>query len=290
MSRENMRRGFLPVPRRGSLAAEFLAEFFGIAILITLGDGVVANTIFAPRLQAFGIFQNGPGYNWNTIAWGWALAVVMAVYVAGGITGAHINPAVTLAAVVRRGMPFGKACVYWLAQILGAFLGAFIVWVVYYGDFQKRGFTNVFYTSPGINYGGMLWQNFLVELIGTFALVLFIYAIVDNINNLGPGANLWPFMVGLAVFAIGLSLGGPTGYAINPARDFGPRVFSVLIGDRAGFQGLYWLVVPIIGPLVGGVLGAWFYDATIANWLPSKQPVTAESEAEVNPESHATEM
>jgi len=120
-----------------------------------------------------------------------------------------------------------------------------------------------------------LWQNFLVELIGTFFLLVFIYAIVDNINNLGPGANLWPFMVGLAVFAIGLSLGGPTGYAINPARDFGPRVFSLLVGDTQGFSGLYWLVVPILGPLVGGVLGAFFYDFGVVPALPMKAPVQA---------------
>ncbi len=289
MSREVVRRGFLPVPQRGSLGAELLAEFVGTALLIILGDGVVANTLFAPRLQGFGIFQTGAGYNWNTITWGWALAVAMAVYVAGGITGAHINPAVTLAAVVRRGMPIGKAIGYWIVQVAGAFVGAFLVWVIYLGDFQKRGFTNVFYTSPGINYGGMLWQNFIVEAIGTFALLLFIYAIVDNINNLGPGANLWPLLVGLAVFAIGLSLGGPTGYAINPARDLGPRVFSVLIGDTKGFQGLYWLIVPILGPMVGGVLGAWFYDAAIASILPRKAPVTAEAEHQAEERVHEAE-
>ncbi len=279
-SEEFLRRGFLPVIRRETLGGELWAEFIGTAFLFIFGDGVVANVIFAPRLQGFGIFQSGAGYNWNTITWGWALAVTMAVYVAGGITGAHINPAVTLAAVVRRGMPIGKAIGYWIAQIIGAFVGAAIVYLVYLGDFQKKGFTNVFYTGPGINYGGMLWQNFLVELIGTFALVVFIYAIVDNVNNLGPGANLWPFMVGLAVFAIGLSLGGPTGYAINPARDFGPRVFSLLAGDTPGLSGLDWLVVPIIGPLVGGVLGAFFYDFGIIPALPMKaQAQVAQAQA-----------
>jgi glycerol uptake facilitator protein len=257
--------------RRGTPMAEYWAEFVGTMLLIILGDGVVANTIFAPRLQGFGIFQTGPGYNWNTITWGWGMAVAMAVYVAGGITGAHINPAVTLAAVVRRGMSIGKAVGYWIAQVVGAFVGALIVYIVYLGDFMKRGFTNVFYTGPGINYGGILWQNFLVEVVGTFALLLFIYAIVDNVNNLGPGANLWPFMVGLAVFSIGLSLGGPTGYAINPARDLGPRIFSLLVGDTQGFSGLYWIVVPIIGPLIGGPLGAWFYDFAVSSVLPRKQ-------------------
>ncbi len=257
--------------RRDTPMAEYWAEFIGTALLIILGDGVVADVVFAPRLQGFGIFQSGAGYNWNTITWGWAMAVAMAVYVAGGITGAHINPAVTLAAVVRRGMSWGKAIGYWIAQVLGAFVGAAIVYLVYLGDFMKSGFTNVFYTGPGINYGGILWQNFLVEVIGTFALVLFIYAIVDSAKNLGPGANLWPLVVGLAVFAIGLSLGGPTGYAINPARDFGPRIFSLLVGDTKGFTGLYWIVVPIIGPLIGGVLGAFFYDLGVANFLPTKK-------------------
>ncbi len=270
---EYLRRGFLPVIQRETVGGQLWAEFIGTAFLILFGDGVVANTIFAPRLAGFGIFQGGPAYNWNTITWGWAMAVAMAVYVAGGITGAHINPAVTLAAVVRRGMSIGTAIGYWIAQLIGAFVGAAIVYLVYLGDFQKNGFTNVFYTGPGTNYGNMLWQNFLVEVIGTFALLVFIYAIVDNVNNLGPGANLWPFMVGLAVFAIGLSLGGPTGYAINPARDFGPRLFSLLVGDTKGFDGLYWIIVPIIGPLVGGVLGAFFYDFGITPALPMKPPV-----------------
>ncbi len=274
---EYARRGFLPIVRRGTVAGELWAEFVGTAVLIVFGDGVVANTIFAPRLQAFGIFQTGPGYNWNTITWGWAMAVAMAVYLAGGITGAHINPAVTLAAVVRRGMPISKAVGYWIVQVLGAFVGAAVVYLLYLGDFQKKGFTNVFYTGPGINYGGMVWQNFIVEVVGTFALLVFIYAIVDSVNNLGPGANLWPFMVGLAVFAIGLSLGGPTGYAINPARDFGPRLFSLLVGDTKGFgPDFYWLIVPIIGPLVGGVLGAFFYDYGITPALPMKAPSAKE--------------
>lgn len=258
------RKGFLPMIRRETLGAELWAEFVGTALLILFGDGVVANVVFAPRLA-------GTAYDWNTIAWGWAMAVAMAVYVAGGITGAHINPAVTLAAVVRRGMPIGKAIGYWVVQLVGAFVGAALVYLVYLGDFQKKGFTNVFYTGPGGNYGDILWQNFIVEVIGTFVLIVFIYAIVDSVNNLGPGANLWPFMVGIAVFAIGLSLGGPTGYAINPARDLGPRIFSLFVGDTNGFTGLYWLVVPIIGPLVGGVLGAFFYDFGITPALPVKK-------------------
>jgi glycerol uptake facilitator protein len=248
---------------------ELWAEFFGTVILLVFGSGVVANVIFSPRLNGFGIFKTGAGYDWNTINMGWGLAVAMAVYVAGGITGAHLNPAVTVAAVVRRGMSVGKAIGYIIAQVLGAFVGAFITHKAYMGNFIKDGYMNIFYTGTA-NDAYTLGNSFFVELLGTFFLVLFIYAIVDNVYNVGPGANLWPFLVGFAVYAIGLSLGGPTGYAINPARDFGPRLYAAMIGDQAAFAGSYWLVAPILGPIIGGVLGACAYDFLVSPLLPKK--------------------
>ena len=163
---------------------------------------------------------------------------------------------------------------YWVVQVAGGFVGGFLVWVLYKADFDGQGWKNVFYTAPGIHYGDATFNQYFSEFIGTFMLVLLIYAIVDNVRNVGPGANLWPFMVGMGVLAIGLSLGGPTGYAINPARDFGPRLFSgiFLSGDNMAFDGSYWLV-PIIGPLVGGVAGAFFYDFLIKPLLPlPKEP------------------
>lgn len=241
-------------------------EFLGTMILILLGDGVVAQVVFATRGVS----------DWNTIVWGWGMAVAMAVYVAGGLTGAHINPAVTLAAVVRRGMKIGDAIYYWIGQFAGAFVGAFLVWVMYHGDFVGQGYMNVFYTAPA-NDNYTLINSYLSEIIGTAVLLAGIYGIVDA-KNLMPQSNMWPFMVGLLVLAIGLSLGGPTGYAINPARDFGPRLFgSLLPGGAAnawsvpaGWSTPYFHV-PIIGPLIGGVLGAFVYDFGIAPFLPNKE-------------------
>ncbi len=268
--------------RRDTLSAKLWAEFIGTAILILLGDGVVASTVFASRL---GVAPDNPwaGYNWNTITLGWAFAVVMAVYVAGGITGAHINPAVTAAAMARGTLDLMTGVFYWIVQIAGGFFGAFLVWAMYKGDFDGQGWRNVFYTSPSTHYDGATFNQYLSEFIGTFMLVLLIYAIVDNIRNVGPGANLWPFMVGMAVLAIGLSLGGPTGYAINPARDFGPRLFSgiFLSGDNVAFEDSYFLV-PIIGPLLGGVAGAFFYDFLVKPMLPlPKEPEPAPRGADV---------
>lgn len=267
---------------RRSVGGQLWAEFVGTAILILLGCGVVANTIFASRL---GAPEAAPfsGYNWNTITFGWAFAVVMAVYVAGGITGAHLNPAVTLAAIVTRGISVGVGLMYMLAQVIGAMVGAALVHLMYMGDFNA-GYKNPFYTTPGANYGDATLNWYVAEFIGTFALLLFINAIVDNVRNVGPGANLWPFMVGMAVLSIGLSLGGPTGYAINPARDFGPRLYAFLTfsADDTAFKTSYWLA-PIIGPLLGGVAGSLFYNGLLKPFLPfareaDPQPADTRSE------------
>ncbi|HHW03647.1 MAG TPA: aquaporin family protein [Thermoanaerobacterales bacterium] len=263
--------------KRDTLMQELWAEFFGTVILIIFGCGVVANVIYAPRLNGFGIFKTGAGYDWNTINVGWAFAVTMAVYVAGGITGAHLNPAVTLAAVLRRGMSFGKAVGYWIAQVLGAFVGAFLIYQIYLGNFIKDGYMNIFYTGAA-NDAYSIGNSIFVEIMGTFFLVLFIYAIVDNVYNLGPAGNMWPLLVGFAVYSIGLSLGGPTGYAINPARDFGPRLFAAMIGDQGAFAGSYWFMVPIIGPLIGGSLGAYAYDFLISPFLPKKMEESLKSD------------
>lgn len=253
--------------RRDTLLAQMWAEFVGTFILVVFGDGVVAATIYSTRL-ATGEDMPWQAYDWNTIAFGWAFAVVFGVYVAGGITGAHINPAVTLAAMARRTLAWGTGLLWMVAQVAGGVVAALTVWLAYYGDFST-GWRNAFYTGPSANYDGLTANWYFVEFLGTFFLVLFIYAIVDNVRNLGPGANLWPFMVGMAVLAIGLSLGGPTGYAINPARDLGPRLFSgiFLSGDTVAWDDAYFLV-PIIGPLVGGVAGAFFYDFLIKPMLP----------------------
>jgi glycerol uptake facilitator protein len=254
---------------RDNAFGELVHEFIGTAVLILLGDGVVANVLFGTRLGAGYLSFDASG--WIIITWGWGMAVAVAVYVAGGLTGAHINPAVTLAAVVRRGMSFGKAIGWMIAQVAGAFVGAALVWVLYQGEFAANGYTNVFYTGPMPNIGVI--NAVLSEVIGTAMLLMGIYGIVDG-KNLAPGSNMIPFMVGILVLAIGLSLGMPTGYAINPARDFGPRLFANLLpGGPAdawatpGGWAVPYFWVPIVGPLIGGPLGAWLYDIGIAPFL-----------------------
>lgn len=256
--------------RRNTLTGQLWAEFFGTAILVLLGDGVVANFAYATRLGA-------GGYDWTTITLGWAFAVVVAVYIAGGITGAHLNPAVTLAAIVRGTIAATTGLLYMVVQVLGGVTGAFLVHMLYMGNFVKDGYKNVFHTAPAAGYENMVFNQYFAEVLGTFMLVLAIYAVVDNVRNVGPGANLWPFMVGMVVLSIGLSLGGPTGYAINPARDFGPRLYAALFvaGSTGTFDGAGFLV-PIIGPLIGGPLGALFYDFLVKPFLPT--PAEAEPE------------
>src|SRR5438067_2853044 len=146
--------------RRNSLSGQLFAEFVGTAILILFGDGVVANTVFGTRLGA-------SGYNWDTITLGWAFAVVMAVYVAGGIIGAHINPAVTLAAILHKSIAASTGALYMVAQVAGAFVGALLVYLMYMGNFIKDGYKNVFYTTPAGGYDGLVWNQYFTEIIGT---------------------------------------------------------------------------------------------------------------------------
>jgi glycerol uptake facilitator protein len=272
---------------------EAVAEFLGTAVLIAFGDGVVAMAVAA--LNSSGraatpttIFQASG--DWLLIAWGWALAVAMAVYVAGGVTGAHINPAVTLGFAVRGDFPWRKVIPYWIAQVAGAFVGAWIVFWDYgdaIGAYEKaagivRGTLggaadstasySIFATFPAGYYHGSLVGPFIDQVIGTFFLLLFVFAISDRLN-LSPLANLGPFVVGLAVFAIGMSFGANAGYAINPARDFGPRLFAFLAGwgqvALPGIDGYFW--VPIVGPLVGAVLAAFAYHHLIYRVLVARK-------------------
>jgi glycerol uptake facilitator protein len=263
--------------KKNSMLGELVGEVFGGFILILLGDGVVANVGLAPRLAA-------PAYNWNTIVIGWSMAVVVAVYATGGVSGAHLNPAVTLGLAVRRGFPWKKVIPYWIAQILGCFLGALGVFLCYADGLVEAGLPNVWCTGPGSVFGETFWggaggsstgaYSLLIatvcEIFGTAVLLWGALASGDT-KNLGVGANLGPIVVALTVLAVGLSLGGPSGYAINPARDFGPRLFGLVVGTQGLFDGIYWLVAPIIGTLIGGVLGAVTYDWFVTANLPSKE-------------------
>lgn len=253
-----------------------IGEIFGTFILILLGDGVVANVGLAPRLAA-------PAYNWNTITIGWAFAVIVAVYVSAGVSGAHINPAVTIALAVKRGFPWGKVLPYIVAQMVGAFLGAAGVYLVYMDGLRAAGMPNVWCTGPGSIFGQAFWGGegaaatgsysllnaVIAEIFGTAVLLWGVLASGDS-KNTGLMHNLGPFLVGFTVLSVGLSLGGPSGYAINPARDLGPRLFGALVGTTGLFDGLYWLVAPVLAPIVGAVVGVFTYDWFVTNFLPKK--------------------
>lgn len=260
--------------QKRTLMHELLAEFFGTFILILGGDGVVANVGLAPRLAS-------NGYDWNVIVWGWGLSVMVAVYVAGGVSGAHLNPAVTLGLAVKRGFPWAKVGPFILTQIIGAFVGAFAVYLVYRDGLVSAGLPNVWATGPGSTFGATYWgaagsaatgsysmmTAFLAEVFGTMMLMWGIVGWGDSANNNG---HLGGLIVGLVVVMVGLTLGGPSGYAINPARDFGPRLFGLVIGTKDLFTGSYWLVAPIIGPLIGGPLAVFLYDIFITPGLKAK--------------------
>ena len=250
-----------------SLAAELSAEFIGTLILILFGNGVVAMVVLFGT-GAPGEIVNG-GY--TNITLGWGLGVAMGVYVAGKISGAHLNPAVTITLAVFRGFSWAKVLPYIVAQVAGAFLAAAIVYWNYLPAFHKvdpqlehtAGVFTTFPSFPAFPMAGLLDQT-----IGTALLLLMILAITDE-HNQPPGANLTPLLIGLVVVAIGISFGGMHGYAINPARDFGPRLFTVVAGFKnnglTDGTNAYW--VPIVGPILGGLIGAGVYDLGIRRFL-----------------------
>ncbi|HEX2996184.1 MAG TPA: MIP family channel protein [Anaerolineales bacterium] len=259
------------------MLGQLIGEVFGTFILILLGDGVVANVGLAPRLAA-------GAYNWNTITFGWAFAVIVAVYVSAGVSGAHLNPAVTVALAMKRGFPWSKVAPYILAQMVGAFLGALGVYLTYGDGLRAAGMPNVWSTGPGSVFGAAFWGGagetaagpysfmgaILTELFGTAVLLWGILASGDA-KNTGLTNNMGPFLVGGTVLAVGLSLGGPSGYAINPARDFGPRIFGTLVGTQDLWAGGYWWI-PLIIPVIGGIVGIYLYDWLVDANLPKPQP------------------
>jgi glycerol uptake facilitator protein len=256
--------------KRDTLLGELSAEMLGTFTLIIFGVGVVAQTVLTP-------FTAGA----QSIHWAWGIGVIMGVYVAGGISGAHINPAVTLAFAVRRGFPWAKVLPYWGAQVLGAFLAALVVRWNFWEAFNKfdPGKTvksqSVFSTLPGNNVLNVSQLGaFRDQIIGTAILVMVIFAIID-LRNLAPAGNMGPLMIGLLVVGIGMAIGAAAGYAINPARDFGPRLASWITGWSNAWndqRGDFYAWVPILGPFVGGVLGGFVYDWFISRFLPVAEP------------------
>jgi glycerol uptake facilitator protein len=254
--------------RARGILGELASEFAGTFILILFGVGVVAQVVAA-----------GIG-NHDSIAWAWGFGVVLGVYTAGKISGGHINPAVTIALAVFRGFPWRKVAPYALAQTAGAFVAALVVRWDYTELLAKAdpGHTiktqGVFSTLPGNGAVGPVheWGAFRDQVIGTAILLFLVIAITDNRNS-APGANMTPVVIGFLIVAIGMAWGSDAGYAINPARDFGPRLASFFTGYGTAFRdqyGNFYFWVPIIAPIIGGIIGVGLYDLLIGRHLPAE--------------------
>jgi glycerol uptake facilitator len=251
-----------------SLRAELMAEFFGTLILILFGDGVVAMVVLFGKGIPGEIVHGG----FTNITLGWGLGVTMGVYVAGRISGAHINPAVTIAMAIFRDFPWRKVIPYILVQTAGAFVAAALVYWNYLPAFHAADpgldhTANVFTTFPA--FPDLPRAGLLDQTVGTGLLLFLVMALIDE-RNQPPGANLMPVLIGAVVVAIGMSFGGMHGYAINPARDFGPRLFTVVAGFKnnglTDGSMVFW--VPIVGPILGGIIGAAAYDWGVRRFLP----------------------
>ena len=238
----------------------FIGELIGTMLLVLLGDGVVANVLLKR--------SKGENSGWIVISTGWGFAVTIAVYAIGWSTGGHVNPAVTLGFTLLGKTSWNLVPYYICGQMIGAMIGALLVWLCYYPHFEatenKTHKLLVFSTEPAIRKP--FW-NFVTELIGTAVLLIGVLGIFDTHNGMSDA--LGPIAVGILIFSIGLSLGGETGYAINPARDLGPRIMHALLpikGKGTSDWGYAW--IPVFGPLVGGMLGAFLYKFVISHLLP----------------------
>lgn len=251
-------------------AREMAAEFLGTFVLIVFGVGVVAQVVLS----------GGTSGQYLSINVAWGLAVTMACYVAGGISGAHLNPAVTVALAAHRGFPWAKVVPYAAAQVAGAFAAAAVVFLTYREAFTAfdggvrqiagpQGTAGVFATYPQ-PFLSTFPGGFIDQIVGTALLVLVIFGITDRRNAPAPG-SLTPVIVGLLVVVIGMTFGYNAGYAINPARDFGPRLFTAVAGWGSGVftaaNGWWW--VPIAAPCIGGLIGGAVYDLLITRHYPA---------------------
>jgi glycerol uptake facilitator protein len=236
----------------------FIAVVLATFVLILLGDGVVASLVLGPRGAA-------GNYNWNTIAFGWAFAVA----VSGLIVGADNNPAITLANAVRGDIPWSRVVPTFLGTFLGGFLGALAVYLVYRDGLVSAGMPNIWTSGAGAIYDPAgkaagaysILTASIAEFFGTLVLMWAVLAVGDR-KNAGM-AKAGPFVVGGVILAIGLCLGGPSGYSLNPARDLAPRILGALVGSRNLFEGWYWLVPPVLVPCVACVVATFLYDACL---------------------------
>ena len=248
---------------------EVLAECLGTFVLILFGAGVVAQNIVS----------KGSAGSYLAINLAWGLGVVMGCYVSYGVSGAHLNPAVTLAAAVHRGFPWKKVLPYMAGQFVGAFVAAAVVYLTYRegltafdGGVRQvlgpQGTAGIFATYPQ-PYLTTFPGGFIDQVVGTAILIMVILGITDQRNAPAP-TGLAPVIVGLLVVGIGAAYGVNSGYAINPARDLGPRLFTAMAGwgSEVFRAGNYWWWVPVVAPLIGGVLGGWIYDLFVGRWFP----------------------
>lgn len=268
-----------------TVCGELASEFLGTFVLILLGCGVTAMAIAALNQSGRGDLAFAAGGDWLLLAFGWGLAVMFGVYVAGGVSGAHLNPAVSVLLAARRGFPWRKVPAYSAAQVLGAFCGAAVVYLNYKGAIvgvenaagatrgepdSLSGFA-IFATYPAPYLDS--WIGPLADqVIGTALLAALLFAVTERLNP-AVRASLGPMLIGLIVVAIGVSMGANAGYAINPARDLGPRLLAWVAGwKELAMPGNYgnvdaYLWIPIVGPILGALLGGWLYDRLIGGTL-----------------------
>lgn len=273
-----------------TLFGEMCAEFAGTMILILFGCGVVAQVVTTAGTDA-------PAGDHDSIAWAWGLGVTLGVYVAARLSGGHINPAVTIALAAFKKFPWAKVLPYCAAQTLGAFVGAIIVRFTY-GDLIASVDPNhtidtqlIFSTLPGNGaYDVSIGTAFADQVLGTAILVFIVLALTTATNN-PPLANLGPVVVGFLVVAIGMAWGVNAGYAINPARDFGPRLASLLTGYDTALQdqnGQLYFWLPIVAPILGGLVGGLLWKLLVENFLPEEEVEEAEAPPVSEPmEEHA---
>lgn len=257
-----------------ALVREVAAEFLGTFILIMFGAGVVAQVVLS----------GGTAGNYLSINLGWGLGVTMAIYVAGSVSGAHLNPAVTVALAVHRKFAWSKVIPYSIAQTVGAFAASAVVFSVYREALNNfdggvrqiagaHGTAGIWATYPQ-PFLSTFPGGFVDQVVGTALLVLLVFALIDE-KNVAPATGIVPVLVGLAVVVIGQTFGFNAGYAINPARDFGPRMFTAIAGWGSDVfrAGNHWWWVPIVAPILGGVLGGFVYDLFITRLRPSAPTV-----------------
>ncbi|KAF8645126.1 hypothetical protein AX16_007955 [Volvariella volvacea WC 439] len=244
---------------------EPMAEFIGVAIIIIFGDGVVCQSVLSHNPSV----APAPRGDWLSLNIGWAVGVALAVWISGGISGGHLNPAVTLALAVFRGFPWKKVPAYIFAQFMGGLVGAALVYANYFHAID------VYEGGPGIRtmataglfstYAAEYMTNvsaFFEEFLATALLLIAVLAVIDK-HNMAPPSGLLPVALFLVLLGIGASIGMQTGYAINPARDLGPRIVTAMVGygkQVFTFRNHYWLWCPVIAPILGALAGALFYD------------------------------